>query len=74
MDSLLKRLRQGKAIAAFDDNIKDKLFTSLPLSRWFQSNECAGFNTQDANQLNSDMVTDTIINLLRTGKDKHRVL
>ena len=58
---------------AFDYNLNDKRYKNLPLTNWFCSNSSTAYNTYAANKLASDMATQSIINLLKTGSDDNRV-
>jgi len=71
-DVLYKELESGRLRAVQDGPADDK-FKSLPLSVWFNSNASAAYNTLSANRLASDMAVESIINLLKTGKDKNKV-
>lgn len=72
MGALYKELSNGRLRAAFDERPQEQ-FRKLPLSQWFSSNENAGYNTFQANKLASDMATESIINLLKTGTDQYLV-
>ncbi|MFM2330965.1 MAG: hypothetical protein RLZZ26_472 [Candidatus Parcubacteria bacterium] len=71
-EALLKELQNGRLRAA-QDGQADERFNALSLSVWFNSNESAAYNTRDANKTASDMATSSIINLLSTGQDEHKV-
>ncbi len=71
-DSLYEALTAGK-IRAASDNSLDERFTKLPLSRWFNFMGSNAFNTEEAIQYMSDRATQTLINLLTTGKDENKV-
>lgn len=71
-DALFEELKTGRLSAAQDDPA-DERFNTLPLSVWFCSNGHTAYNTSEANQTASDMATQSMLNLLATGKDKHKV-
>jgi phosphoglycerate dehydrogenase-like enzyme len=71
-EALYLELQTGRLRAAQDEPI-DERFNSLPLSIWFHSNAGTAFNTHEANQTASDMATQSIINLIKKGKDKNKV-
>lgn len=72
-ESLYSELEQGRLRAAFDAGSQEERFKQLPVSVWYVSNTSTAFNTGCANQLASDMATESIINLLTTGTDKYKV-
>ncbi len=71
-DALYEELKTGRLRAAQDDPADEK-FKALPLSIWFNSNDHAAYNTIEANKTASDMATQSMLNLLKTGKDQYRV-
>jgi D-3-phosphoglycerate dehydrogenase len=71
-DALYEELKTGRLRAAQDDPA-DERFTSLPRSVWFCSNSHTAYNTHEANKVASDMATQTILNLLKTGTDQYKV-
>lgn len=73
MDALFTALSAGKARAAFDMPVTDERFKDLPLNTWFVMNANTGFNTTTTIDLTSDMVTESVINVLRTGTDQYVV-
>ena len=74
MGALLKRLKAGTLRAAIDWPAPSPAFDQLPRNIWYNSNDHTAYNTFPANQLASDWATVSIINLLQTGEDSHRVL
>lgn len=72
-DALFALLSNGKARAALDDKIDHEGLQSLAPSVCLRSNDNAGYNTYAANKLASDMSTQSMINLLTTGKDQYLV-
>ena len=70
--ALYDELKSGRLRAAQDDPA-DERFNSLPLSVWFCSNGHTAYNTHEANKTGSDMSTQSILNLLKTGKDQYKV-
>ena len=73
-EPLLKRLQEGTLRAAVDCPAPSEAFDKLPLSVWFNPNDHSAYNTHIANKIASDMSTSSIINLLKMGSDKYRVL
>jgi phosphoglycerate dehydrogenase-like enzyme len=71
-DALLKELTAGRLRAAFDGPPQGS-FGNLPLDNWFSSNGQSGFNTVEAVGRVSEMATTSLINLLTSGSDEHRV-
>jgi D-3-phosphoglycerate dehydrogenase len=71
-DALYEELKSGRLRAAQDDPA-DERFKELPLSVWFCSNGHTAFNTHEANKTASDMGTQSLINLLKTGTDQYKV-
>jgi phosphoglycerate dehydrogenase-like enzyme len=71
-DALFEELKSGRLRAAQDDPA-DERFNSLPLSVWFCSNGHTAYNTHQANKTASDMATQSLLNLLSTGKDQYKV-
>jgi D-3-phosphoglycerate dehydrogenase len=71
--ALLKELQSGRIRAASDNTGKDEAFKELPLSHWFRFSASNAFNTATELKLTSDMATDSLLNLLATGEDKHKV-
>ncbi len=73
IDALYTELATGRLQAAFDGEIHDEKFKSLPLSTWYVSNGPTAYNTAYANQVASDMAIESIINLLNGKQDKYKV-
>jgi D-3-phosphoglycerate dehydrogenase len=71
-DALYEELKAGRLRAAQDDPV-DERFSSLPLSVWYNSNGHTGYNTHEANKTASDMATQSLLNLLKTGTDQYKV-
>jgi glyoxylate reductase len=71
-DALYAELQSGRIRAAQDDPMDDR-FSLLPLSVWFNSNSHTAYNTHEANKTASDMAVKSLLNLLATGEDEHRV-
>ena len=72
-DALYEELKSGRLRAAQDDPMGDDRFNTLPVSVWFSSNSHTAYNTFEANKTASDMATQSLLNLLATGKDQHKV-
>jgi D-3-phosphoglycerate dehydrogenase len=72
-DALFDELKSGRIRAAQDDPMDDERFDALPISAWFNSNSHTAYNTYEANKTASDMATQSVLNLLSTGKDSYRV-
>lgn len=72
-DALYERLSSGKIRAAFDIVSNVEKFRTLPANIWYGSNGTAAYNVESAHKRVSDMATETMINLLETGQDKHKV-
>lgn len=72
-DALYDQLSQGKIRAAFDIVSDIERFRSLPANIWYGSNGTAAYNVESALKRVSDMATQTLINLLTTGKDDNKV-
>jgi phosphoglycerate dehydrogenase-like enzyme len=71
-DALLAELRAGR-IRAFLDRTMTPAFAELPLRVFYNSNETTAYNTRSANKLASDMVTESVINIL-SGRDDPRIV
>ncbi len=71
-DDLYAELKTGR-LRAFQDNSMDNRFDELPTYNWMCSKIHAAYNTEEANRLASDMATESILNLLKTGNDKYKV-
>lgn len=72
-DGLYKLLAEQTARAAFDFPIEEHRFDQLTAETWFYSNATTAFNTFESAQITSDMVTQSLLNLLTTGQDDYRV-
>ena len=72
-DALYNRLVAGEIRAAFDIVSDIERFRSLPSNIWYGSNGVSAYNAESTFLKASDMATQSIINLLETGKDRHRV-
>lgn len=72
-EALLKELQSGRIRAVSDHPLKNPDSKNLPLGTWFCFNASNAFNTKTEIKLTSDMATQSILNLLSTGKDKYRV-
>ncbi len=73
-DALLTRLEKGNLRAAVDWPAPKIEFTKLPLSIWFNTNSHTAYNTHESLKKCSDMGTQSLINLLKTGEDQYRVI
>lgn len=71
--ALLLELKNGRIRAVSDHPIHDESSKNLPMSTWYCFNGSNAFNTFTELKLTSDMATQSIINLLKTGEDKNRV-
>lgn len=71
-EDLLAELKKGR-LRAFLDWTPNHGYKELSLETFYSSNETAAYNTHAANKLGSDWATDSIINMLKTGKDKYKV-
>lgn len=74
-DTLYDLLQSNKARAAFDlhGTAPDDRYRELPIYKCYYSNENAAYNTHAANRIASDMATESIINILIKGIDRHVV-
>lgn len=72
-EALLEQLTAGRVRAFLDWTPKLAAYKQLPLSTFYCSNESTAFNTQDANRLASDIVTQSIINTLNDVADPNIV-
>jgi len=73
MEALYQEILQGRLRAVCDDESQDKRFNELPLNSWYISNAPTAYNTDYANQLASDMATESIINILNGRDDQYLV-
>ena len=71
-EALLAELRSGR-IRAFLDRSMKREFAELPLHVFYNSNNNTAYNTFSANKLASDMVTESVINIL-SGKPDQRIV
>ena len=71
--ALLAELAKGRLRAASDSPMKSEGFKDLPLGTWHCFNGSNAFNTFTELKLTSDMATQSMINLLKTGKDQNKV-
>ena len=72
-EALLAELKAGRIRAVSDHPIHNKESLKLSLSTWYCFNASNAFNTETEIQLCSDEATNSMINLLTTGKDKNKV-
>jgi D-3-phosphoglycerate dehydrogenase / 2-oxoglutarate reductase len=72
-DALLQELKTGRIRAASDNPAKNEAFKELPLGTWYSLNGPNAFNTATEIKLTSDMATQSLINLLKTGADQYKV-
>ncbi len=72
-DALLVELKTGRIRAISDNPIHNEESKNLPVGTWYCFNASNAFNTETEIKLCSDMATDSIINLLKTGDDKNKV-
>jgi lactate dehydrogenase-like 2-hydroxyacid dehydrogenase len=72
-EGLLNELQTGRIRAVSDHPITNESSKQLPLGIWYCSNGSNAFNTFAGLKLTSDMATQSMINLLTTGRDKNRV-
>lgn len=70
-EALLKHLQTGRVRAFLDWTPKSSAFMQLPLSTFYCSNESTAFNTGLANKLASDIVMQSMINILSHQPDSH---
>ena len=71
--ALLSHLKSGKVRAFLDWTPALSDFKQLPLDSFYCSNESTAFNTKAANQLASDIVTQSMINILSNKNDSYIV-
>jgi len=70
---LLKGMKDNR-IRVFQDHAeKNDDFDDLPINVWQRSNASTAFNTKQAIRLSSDIVTNSMINLLSGKEDKYKV-
>jgi D-3-phosphoglycerate dehydrogenase len=73
-DALLVRLKAGSLRAAVDWPAPNEEYSKLPIHVWYNTNNHTAYNTKSVIKLCSDMGTSSLLNLLKKGKDPHRVL
>lgn len=71
--ALLKELQSSRIRAISDYPMKDIGFKSLPLAQWYCNNETNAWNTTANLKRMSDTATQSLLNVLGTGKDRYRV-
>lgn len=71
--ALLAELKTGRIRVVSDHPIQNTESNDLPMGVWFCFNASNAFNTVTEIKLCSDMATDSMINLLKTGDDQNRV-
>ncbi|MGD0207498.1 MAG: NAD(P)-dependent oxidoreductase [Verrucomicrobiota bacterium] len=73
--ALIKEIKGGRLRAAFDFPPNDDFRAACTIqpSRFFWSNDYAGYNTTSALRIIGDMATASMINLLTKGTDRHLV-
>ncbi len=71
--ALLAELESGRIRAYLDRSPVGKAFAKLSLEVFYCSNENTAFNTRSANKLASDMVTESVINILGGRTDQYVV-
>ncbi len=72
-NALLRELESGRIRAASDNPAKNEAFKKLPLHTWYSFNGSNAFNTVTELKLTSDMATKSLLNVLETGTDQHKV-
>ena len=72
-EAMLRELKTGRIRAVSDYPMKNEEFKNLPMINWYCLNASNAFNTQASLKLTSDMATQSMINLLKTGGDKNKV-
>ncbi|MDB5160820.1 MAG: hypothetical protein JWO96_200 [Candidatus Saccharibacteria bacterium] len=73
-EDLLVELQNGRLRAFLDWTPEDKAYKDLPLDVFYCSNESTAYNTFEATKRASDWATESLLNLLDTGTDKHKVV
>lgn len=71
--ALLENLESSRVRALLDWTPKSDAFKQLPLETFYCSNESTAFNTRAANQLASDITTQSMINILNGLDDQNIV-
>lgn len=72
-DAMYKNIVSWKVRVFQDHNIDEERFHQLPKENWANSNMSTAYNTFEANKKASDIVTESIINLLEKATDKYMV-
>jgi len=72
-NALFDELKSGRIRAVSDYKLGGGEFDLLPFSTWYCFNASNAFNTETELKLCSDMATESMINLLKTGEDKNKV-
>lgn len=72
-EALLAKLKTGRIRGASDHPIHNEESNKLPMGIWYCFNASNAFNTETEIKLCSDMATESMVNLLKTGEDKNRV-
>ncbi len=73
-EALLPKLQNNELRVAIDWSAPNEEFAKLPMNVWFNTNDHTGYNTFVANKIASDMAVESLLNVLRTGEDKYRVV
>lgn len=68
--ALFNEVQSGRIRAASDYPLRSQKFTELPLSHWYGGNGSNAFNTVSETTLCSDMVVESVLNVLERGDDK----
>lgn len=71
--ALFNELKSGRIRAVSDHPMKKENVSSISFGNWYCFNGSNAFNTETEIELCSDMVTDSMINLLTEGNDKNKV-
>ncbi|HEV7449503.1 MAG TPA: NAD(P)-dependent oxidoreductase [Candidatus Paceibacterota bacterium] len=72
-DALFEAVKSGNLRVASDVPFKNPAFKDFPLSAAFCFNGSNAFNTAKELKITSDTATQSILNILETGKDEYRV-
>ncbi len=67
-------VKSGSIRAAFDIVKDAELFSGASPRQWYASNSSAAYNSVGYLKRSSDMAVKTLLNLLETGEDEHRVV
>ena len=73
-DALLKELESDRIRAVSDNPAKGEAFKNLPLGTWYSFNGSNAFNTVTELKLTSDMTTQSLLNVLETGRDTYKII